>query len=177
MVKVKKFIALLAVSITSNILSAQDCYESSILTPTPFMGNDGEIFKLDDGTLWEIKYEYEYLYEYYPDVIVCPSTGRLVVDGKTLNIEQVGGLRTNPNAQPLQTPRAEVIESRIDGEFEGWEGETIVKLINGQIWQQSEYYYHYHYSYSPKVLVYRSGSGYKMQVDGISKSIGVLPLN
>ena len=52
---------------------ARDCFEASILSPTPFMGNDGEIFKLDDGSMWEVKYEYEYLYEYYPSVIVCPD--------------------------------------------------------------------------------------------------------
>ena len=55
------------------------------------MGNDGEIFKLDDGSLWEVKYEYEYMYEYYPNVIICPSKGKLVVDGKSLNVEYVGG--------------------------------------------------------------------------------------
>lgn len=67
------------------------CYEASIVKPSPFMGNDGEIFKLDDGTLWEVKYEYEYLYEYYPEVIICPSKGKLVIDGKSLDVEYVGG--------------------------------------------------------------------------------------
>jgi hypothetical protein len=66
-----------------------------------------------------------------------------------------------------------VIESQIDDDFEGWEGETIVKLTNGQIWQQSEYYYHYHYAFMPKVIIYRTGSGYKMKVDGIEKSVRV----
>ena len=65
------------------------CYESSIIKPSPFMGNNGEIFKLNDGTLWEVKYEYEYLYEYYPDVIICPFKGKLVIDGTSLNVEQV----------------------------------------------------------------------------------------
>jgi hypothetical protein len=70
-----------------------------------------------------------------------------------------------------QSPVA--IESRVDGEFEGWDGETIVKLMNGQIWQQQEYYYHYHYAYSPKVLIYKSGNSIKMKVDGINKAIRV----
>jgi hypothetical protein len=30
-----------------------------------------------------------------------------------------------------------VIESQIDGTFQGWSGETVFKLTNGQIWQQS----------------------------------------
>lgn len=69
-----------------------------------------------------------------------------------------------------------VIESQIDGNFEGWEGETVVKLMNGQIWQQTEYYYTYHYAFMPKVLIYKSGGGYKMQVEGVSRAVGVMQL-
>ena len=71
----------------------------------------------------------------------------------------------------------EIIESQIDGEFEGWEGETIVKLTNGEIWQQSEYFYNYHYAFMPKVLIFLSNGGYKMKVDGVEKSVGVSKLN
>ena len=53
------------------------------------MGNNGEIFKLADGSLWEIKYEYEYMYEYYPDVIICPDKGKLIIKDKKLNVEKV----------------------------------------------------------------------------------------
>jgi hypothetical protein len=69
-----------------------------------------------------------------------------------------------------------VIESKIDGEFEGWQGETIVKLVNGQIWQQAEYRYEYHYAFMPDVLIYRSGGGYKMKVKGTDEAVGVLQL-
>ena len=54
------------------------------------MGGNGEIFELDGGTLWEVKYEYEYMYEYYPEVIICPSKGKPVVRGKSLSVQQVG---------------------------------------------------------------------------------------
>jgi hypothetical protein len=49
-------------------MTTQDCYQSSILSPSPFMGNNEEIFKLADGSLWKVKYEYQYLYEYRPDI-------------------------------------------------------------------------------------------------------------
>ncbi len=68
---------------------------------------------------------------------------------------------------------ASVIETQIDGDFEGWEGETVVKLMNGQVWIQTEYYYHYHYAYMPSVLIYQSSGGWKMKVDGIEKAVGV----
>jgi hypothetical protein len=79
----------------------------------------------------------------------------------------------------VYTPNAaaqSVIESQIDGNFEGWDGETVVKLMNGQIWIQTEYYYEYYYAFMPDVLVYRSSSGWKMSVEGISKSVGVTQL-
>lgn len=65
-----------------------------------------------------------------------------------------------------------MIQSQIDGEFSGWEGETVVRLVNGQVWQQSEYWYHYHYSYMPKVIITTDG-GYKMQVAGIPRAVRV----
>ena len=79
---------------------------------------------------------------------------------------------SNPKVTP-QSSTTSTIESNIDGEFKGWDGNTIVKLVNGQIWQQSEYHYNYHYAYSPKVLIYRSGGGYKMKVDGTDALVGV----
>ncbi len=66
---------------------------------------------------------------------------------------------------------ASVIESQIDGTFHGWSGETIFKLTNGQIWQQSSYAYTYHYAYRPEVTIYPSGRGCKMKVEDVSDSI------
>jgi hypothetical protein len=68
---------------------------------------------------------------------------------------------------------APAIESRIDGEFTGWDGETVFKLQNGQIWQQASYAYRYRYAYSPGVLIYRSGGVYRMKVDGVDGDVVV----
>jgi hypothetical protein len=68
------------------------------------------------------------------------------------------GRRDGLSARAL-VPQTGVTESQIDGDFEGWEGETIVKLTNGQIWQQTEYHYEYHYAFMPEVLIYPSGGG------------------
>ena len=73
-----------------------------------------------------------------------------------------------PHVPPPAVPSsAEVIETRIEGTFTGWTGDTVWKMINGQIWQQASYAYHYHYAYSPEVLIYYSSvsRGWKMKVD------------
>lgn len=69
---------------------------------------------------------------------------------------------------------SDAIESTIEGDFEGWEGETLFKLVNGQIWQQSAYAYTYHYAYRPKVVIINSGGGYMMKVDGVDSTVSVV---
>lgn len=90
-----------------------------------------------------------------------------VVSATTLLVQ----LPTQNTVSFDETP--DVIESWIDGTFEGWKGDTIFKLMNGQIWQQDSFSYWYHYAYMPSVIIYKSGSQYKMQVDGVSQTITV----
>ena len=68
---------------------------------------------------------------------------------------------------------ASTIESRIDGEFKGWAGDTTFKLQNGQIWQQAAYGYSVTFADSPKVLIYQSGSEFRMKVEGVDQEIVV----
>ena len=70
----------------------------------------------------------------------------------------------------------DVIEGTIDGEFKGWDGSTIFKLTNGQVWKQSEYSYLYHYSYRPSVFIYESKDGVKMKVEDVDEVISVKKL-
>ena len=67
----------------------------------------------------------------------------------------------------------DVIESQIDGDFEGFDEDNIFKLSNGQIWIQTEYKYHYHYAYMPKVIIFESNGKYYMKVDSVSGVVEV----
>jgi hypothetical protein len=86
---------------------ASGCYESTIQTPSPFMGNNDEAFRLADGSWWIVKFEYSYLYEYFPQVVICPGTRKLHIKGKALNIEaldQGGGRATKAQSQGTGDP-------------------------------------------------------------------------
>lgn len=87
-----------------------------------------------------------------------------------LQVAAMQGQQPGGDALPLS---GAVVESRIDGTFNGWDGETVFKLQNGQVWQQASYAYMYHYAYAPRVLIYRSGAGFKMKVDGVTNEIAV----
>lgn len=76
----------------------------------------------------------------------------------------------------FQAPSPGVIETQINGEFTGWDGDTIFKLANGQFWQQDSYAYTYHYAYRPNVLIYYVDGRYKMTVEGVDSSIYVIRL-
>ena len=89
----------------------------------------------------------------------------------------------NPNGEelpvvdnPCSPLTNQDIETQIDGDFEGWEGETIFKMTNGQIWQQSSYSYMYHYAYMPNVIIYDTSSGYVLKVEGVEETIYVTQL-
>ena len=64
---------------------------------------------------------------------------------------------------------ANTINSRIEGEFEGYEYGNVYHLINGQAWQQTSATYNYSYKYGPRVTI-RNG---EMRVDGMSRSVRV----
>jgi hypothetical protein len=65
----------------------------------------------------------------------------------------------------------QAIESRIDGDFDGWVGDTVFKLQNGQVWQQASPSAHYMFIKAPRVVI--SSAPYRMKVEGIAAEIAV----
>ncbi len=67
-----------------------------------------------------------------------------------------------------------VMKSTIDGDNNGFDSDTIFKLSNGQIWQQSEYAYSYSYSYRRDVWILKTNQGYKIILEDIEdEMVGV----
>ena len=62
---------------------------------------------------------------------------------------------------------------QVDDDWEGWDGDTIVKLSNGSVWRQEEYHYEYAYAYRPHVIL----AGDLMHVQGMSRAIRVRRLD
>ena len=63
------------------------------------------------------------------------------------------------------------VESTISGEIEGWDGDTIFKLDNGQIWKQAAYDYTYFYAYRPEVTIYQTSAGCRMKVEDETETV------
>jgi CRISPR/Cas system-associated exonuclease Cas4 (RecB family) len=60
----------------------------------------------------------------------------------------------------------------VEDEWSGWDGETVVRLTDGSVWRQDEYYYEYRYAYRRKVHI----SHRKMQVEGMNRAVRVTQL-
>jgi hypothetical protein len=128
-----------------------------------FDGWDGDtIFKLQNGQIWQ-----------QTDFRICIH---LAISPKVTIYKVAGGWKMMVEGvrDTISVKRIEVaIESRIDGEFDGWEGDTIFKLQNGQIWQQTDYHFCYRYRYTPKVIICKVEGGWRMKVEGVSETIMV----
>jgi hypothetical protein len=61
------------------------------------------------------------------------------------------------------------MKKQVEDEWNGWDGDTVVKLTDGSVWRQEEYHYEYRYSYQPQVTL----AGNVMHVDGMSRAIRV----
>ena len=164
------FLIIFVLSLTSR-LNAQDCYESSIVSPTPFMGNNGEIFKLYDGSIWEVKYEYEYMYEYYPTIIICPKKNIGIVDGTRLNVEYVGNSNGNTNENTNGEWKI-FEETYIEGTISGAVTTGhIFKTMSGNYYEIIGFTIEIVIEIMPEVLVLKKDNQYKLVVDGFKKPI------
>ena len=123
--------------------------------------DENSIFKMSDGSYWiQSQYKYWYHYAYRPDATIIREQGHtylLVADHK-VQIERIDN----------------VIESKIDGEFRGWNGNTKYKLTNGQVWEQIIYKYEYTYAYCPEVLIYNINGSYICKVAGTSAIVKIV---
>ena len=120
--------------------------------------DDDVLFKMKNGTYWiQANYRYWYHYAYCPDVTLTKENGQyiLTVAGNSVLVRRI----------------TDVIESRIAGDFKGWDGEISYKLQNGQHWQQRTYKYEYKYAYMPDAIIYATSSGYKMRVAGTTADV------
>jgi hypothetical protein len=160
-------LALLAVIIIGGYSTAfaQLCYETTVQSPSPFMGNNGEIIKLGDGSLWEVKYGYEYLYEYYPSVFICPTKGKLMIKNKSIDVQSVSA------APSVGKGGENIIESMIVSKFEGLNTGNLYKLANGQVWEQVEPWVWVWIWVNPSVMIYSTSGGYKMKVENIDHPV------
>jgi len=164
---------LIVFMVFSTRTTAQDCYESSIVSPSPFMGNNGEIFKLIDGSLWEVKYEYEYLYEYYPSVVICPSQGRLIIGGKSLNVELVASSSVSKKAGSRQTGDWEIFEeTNLKGTISGIVKKgSIFKTVSGSVYEVTGITIQLVLELQPEVIVLNKGDTYKLIVEGFDEPL------
>jgi hypothetical protein len=175
-------LATLLVLVVTGLASSQDCYQSSILSPSPFMGNNNEIFRLADRSLWEVKYEYEYLYEYYPSVIICPSRGKLIVGRKSLNVQLVSGPQkgaSSPKGKSTQVGKWEVFEeTNLQGSISGTVQQgRIFKTTSGNVYEVTGLTLQLVLKLQPEVMVLRNGDTYKLIVEGFNEPLICRKLN
>ena len=64
-----------------------------------------------------------------------------------------------------------VAESRIDGEFEGFDRDRVFELTNGQRWQQAVHGYRYHFLYRPVARIWSDGASHYLEIEGVEGKV------
>ncbi len=79
------------------------------------------------------------------------------------------------NSKPAVASEGDVdrINSTIKGAFTGWEGSTVFRLANGQIWQQRVSGRYRYRAENAAVTIERARFGYYLQVDDTGRKVGV----
>ena len=146
------------------------------------MGNDGEIFKLADGSIWEVKYEYEYLYEYLPTVIICPGRGKLIVGEKSLNVQLISNAKMgtrSPKGKAASVEKWVIFEeTNLEGSISGTVQQgRIFKTTSGNVYEVIGLTLQLVLELQPEVLVLRKGETYKLIVKGFNEPLICRKLN
>lgn len=77
-----------------------------------------------------------------------------------------------------QSNDSRFIRTQIEGGFEGWDGETVFKMKNGQVWQQYNRQDRFNYqSYNQEVLLYKKDCSWIMNLQGLNQSIEVIQID
>src|SRR5688500_2848943 len=77
------------------------------------------------------------------------------------------------NPEPAPSDNPSMMETRMAGDFTGWDGRTVFQFVNGQVWQQISFGTVYQFARSPKVTLVSTSGGWRMQVEGVPQSIQV----
>ena len=77
------------------------------------------------------------------------------------------------NPEPAPSANPSMMETRMAGDFTGWDGGSVFEFANGQVWRQTSFGTVHQFLRSPKVTLVATGSGWRMQVDGVPQSIQV----
>ncbi len=175
---------LICLALTCSAALGQECHSSSILSPAPFMGNNGEIFKLADGSVWEVMYEYEYMYEYYPSVLICPSRRKLIVGKKSLNVKQISGTSGRSNSARETSSKSSgggwaiFEETNLQGSISGTVQQgSIFKTLSGNVYEVVGLTLQLVLVLQPNVMVLKNGDMYKLVVEGFSEPLICRKLN
>jgi hypothetical protein len=119
----------------------------------------GTVLKTSNNHFYEINDKIE------QKVRLDQSIIKVYKEGKKYKIA-IGGIDKLLYCRKLE----DVIETNIDGDFSGWDGNTIFKLTNTQQWQQdSPTGTIFVNLFKPAVLIYSTPEGFKMKITGVDE--------
>ena len=70
-----------------------------------------------------------------------------------------------------------ILETWIEGEFNGWDGEAVYTLVTGSAWQLTRYRYAYRDKCRPKAKLWKDGPKHLLEIEGMGEPLEVGRVN
>jgi hypothetical protein len=154
------FIALLQGNISITAQDAKSLFDSTTLfSKMNGVLKRGTVLKTSNHHFYEINDKIE------QKIRLDQSMIKVYKEGKKYTIS-IAGIDRLLYCRKLE----DVIESNIDGDFSGWDGNTIFNLTNTQKWQQdSPTGTIFVNLFKPAVMIYSTPEGFKMKIAGVDE--------
>ena len=148
---------------------AEETFVEGVVTGAVLMGH---VFRTVSGHYYEVvSPTVEVVVEVMPRMTVLSdgSVYRLIIQGFRDELLAVRLVPVGPHEVRLPG----VIESRIDGDFEGYEYGNVYRLRNGQRWAQMSSQYRYRYAFAPEVMIINREGEFALRVHGMDAWVTV----
>jgi len=126
----------------------------------------GNVYRLTNGQVWEqVGATISVRARVNPPIVIWESNGTY-----WMKLDEPDDDRT------AMVRQAEILaDSYISGQFDGLGAGNVYKLVNGQVWRQTDAWVWVWVAIGPHVLIFSSGGVPKMKVEGISHAVTVAP--
>jgi hypothetical protein len=167
----KKLLTLLIVLLASTHALAQDGFSSVEERMTGKEFTDAGLDKLTDAELAALN---DWLRDHSVATLEDKVAGRQSSSGAVIAANELADGSDRRGFEGKVTDTTTIV-SRMIGEFDGWDNETVFKLENGMVWKQAQTDKYYAKTLVNPMVTIKAGmfGAWRLSVEGYNKSVKV----
>lgn len=74
---------------------------------------------------------------------------------------------------PVILNAGQMIETKLVGDFDGYEHDNYYVMTNGQIWRQTDFHFDFHFAFRPDATIFRKNGAWFLHVEDMDSVVQV----